>query len=148
KHEGELGQEPEQLHFDRLFRGGSKRLRLIVPQIVLGLGGIIGGAGLFVDHVEDLAKTIGASPLILSLIVSPIATELPEKINSVIWSRNGKDTLAMGNVTGAMVFQSCIPVAFGVAFTSWDLSKSTILSAVVAIGSALSYLLVIKRGKL
>ncbi len=43
------------------------------------------------------------------LLVAPIATELPEKFNAVIWIRQGKDTLAMGNITGAMVFQASIP---------------------------------------
>ena len=57
----------------------------------------------------------------LSLIITPIATELPEKINSVIWVGQGKDTLALGNITGAMVFQSCFPVVFGMLFTEWDL---------------------------
>ena len=46
---------------------------------------------------------------LLALVIAPIATELPEKFNSVIWVRQGKDTLAMGNITGAMVFQSTIP---------------------------------------
>ena len=46
---------------------------------------------------------------LLALVIAPIATELPEKFNSVIWIRGGKDTLAMGNITGAMVFQSAIP---------------------------------------
>ena len=32
-----------------------------------------------------------------------IATELPENVNSVLWIRRRKDTLAMGNITGAMV---------------------------------------------
>jgi cation:H+ antiporter len=47
------------------------------------------------------------------LLIAPVATELPEKLNSVIWVRRGKDTLALGNVTGAMVFQSAIPTSVG-----------------------------------
>ena len=62
---------------------------------------------------------IGLDPTILALIIAPIATELPEKFNSVLWVRNGKDTLAMGNITGAMVFQSCLPTVLGLLFTTW-----------------------------
>ena len=58
---------------------------------------------------------IGLDPTILALIIAPIATELPEKFNSVLWVRTGKDTLAMGNITGAMVFQSCVPTVLGAA---------------------------------
>lgn len=148
QHSGEVGECPEQLHLDRIFGVGSERLKLIIPQIVLGLLGILGGAVLFVDRVEDLADALNVPAVILSLIVAPIATELPEKINSVLWARSGKDTLAMGNITGALVFQSCFPVAFGVAFTHWKLSAGTALTAVVAIISALVYLGLIRSGRL
>lgn len=148
KGESEMGSEPEQLYFSKLFKLDSKRLTLIVPQIVISLAGIVGGAALFVDHIETIAKGIGFSALFLSLIVSPIATELPEKINSVIWARSGKDTLALANITGALVFQACFPVAFGVAFTTWELEPKAIASAIVAIFSALIYLRLITKNQL
>ena len=56
-------------------------------------------------------RTIGIEPLVLSLVLAPLATELPEKANSFFWVREGKDSLALGNITGAMVFQSTIPIA-------------------------------------
>jgi cation:H+ antiporter len=143
-----VGEEPEGLYLDRVFKVGSKRLRLIVPQIVLGVAGITGGAYMFIKCIQDLSDDFNISPLILSLIVSPIATELPEKINSVLWLRNSKDTLALGNVTGALVFQSCFPVAFGVAFTSWHLGASTMLSGIVAVSSACIYLALLQAGRL
>ena len=83
----------------------------------LALGLIIVGAQVFVGAVEHLSTVIGLDPTILALIIAPIATELPEKFNSVLWVRNGKDTLAMGNITGAMVFQSCLPTVLGLLFT-------------------------------
>jgi cation:H+ antiporter len=148
KGESEMGDEPEQLWFSKLFKKESTRLRLIVPQIAFSLAGIVGGAALFVDHIETIAKGIGFSALFLSLIVSPIATELPEKINSIIWARSGKDTLALANITGALVFQACFPVAFGVAFTAWNLEPKAIGSGIVAIFSAMIYLRLIARNKL
>ncbi|MCC7530934.1 MAG: sodium:calcium antiporter [Candidatus Melainabacteria bacterium] len=148
QHEGEVGQAPEHLFLNRIFKCGSDRLRLIVPQILLGLGGILGGAFVFVDHVEDLSKDLRFPVLVLSLIISPIATELPEKINSVLWARQGKDTLALGNITGALVFQSCIPVAFGVAFTQWNLDSGTVLTGIVAIVSATIYMFLLNAKKL
>jgi len=146
KQEQQVGARPEQLHFDRILNFGKpEHLALIIPQVVAGVAGILIGAWLFVDHVESVARAAGLQPLILSLVVSPIATELPEKINSVLWARNGKDTLALANISGAMVFQSCIPVAFGVAFTTWKLGYSTILTGVVALIAALTYKLLLDR---
>jgi cation:H+ antiporter len=148
QHEGEVGEQPEHLFLDRLFKCGSDKLRLIIPQIVMGLGGIIGGAFIFVDHVDDLARYLGLPVVVLSLIITPIATELPEKINSVLWARQGKDTLALGNITGALVFQSCIPVAFGVGCTRWNLDSGTILTGIVAVISGTIYMLLLKANKL
>jgi cation:H+ antiporter len=148
RHEGEVGVEPEKLYLDRLINFGSLRLRLILPQIFLGLAGITGGAYVFVHYIQDVAHHFGVPPLLLSLIVSPIATEAPEKINSILWLRAKKDTLAVGNVTGALVFQSCFPVAFGVAFTSWSLDLGTFLSGVVAITSASVYYVLLKLDRL
>ncbi len=112
-------------------------LPLIIVQMLLALGGIIFGAHLFIEYVELLSEMLGVAPLIFSIIVTPIATELPEKINSIIWTGKKKDTLALGNITGAFVFQSCFPVAFGLAFTEWKLTGVTLASALMAIMSVL-----------
>ncbi len=104
---------------------GTPRMRIIVSQVVAALLLIIVGAQVFVGAVEHLSTTIGLNPTILALIIAPIATELPEKFNSILWVRTGKDTLAMGNITGAMVFQSCLPTVLGLLFTSWTFTPES-----------------------
>ncbi|MEW8957656.1 MAG: sodium:calcium antiporter [Moorella sp. (in: firmicutes)] len=111
-------------------------LAAVLAQIAIALGLIIGGAHLFVDGVEHLATLIGVPPFVLALIIAPIATELPEKFNSIIWIGRGKDTLALGNITGAMVFQSSMVPAVGITMTSWDLTQGALISAILAIISA------------
>jgi cation:H+ antiporter len=98
-------------------------------QFVVSLAAIVGGAELFVHGIEDIAHSLGISTLVLALVLAPLATELPEKANSVLWVREGKDTLALGNVSGAMVFQATIPVAFGMLATPWDLDRFAIAAA-------------------
>ena len=100
---------------------GGPRLRVVNLQVLVALGLIIAGAVAFVDAVGHVASSLGVSQVLLSLVIAPIATELPEKFNSIIWIRQGKDTLAMGNITGAMVFQSAIPVSVALVFApeSW-----------------------------
>jgi cation:H+ antiporter len=106
------------------------RLRIVNVQVLFALGCIIGGAYLFVGAVNNLAATLGVSELLLALVIAPIATELPEKFNSLIWVRQGKDTLAMGNITGAMVFQSAIPtvVALVLAGSAWTVNDDSVLA--------------------
>jgi cation:H+ antiporter len=118
-------------------------------QTAVGLALMVGGAKLFVSAVGDLGEAAGLSPLAFSLLVAPLATELPEKFNSVIWIRRGKDTLAMGNMTGAMVFQSSFPVTIGLLLTPWDLAHEALVAASVALvaGSVL-YATLRFRGRL
>jgi cation:H+ antiporter len=107
---------------------------LCVIQLLVGLGAMVGGAHLFVEELLHIAKSVGVEALVLALILAPLATELPEKVNSFFWVREGKDALALGNITGAMVFQSMIPVGIGLIFTDWDLGGNAILS--IALGLA------------
>ncbi|MBF6613916.1 MAG: sodium:calcium antiporter [Chloroflexi bacterium] len=116
----EEAEELSPLHFAR--KNPDPSLPIVIVQIVFGLALIVGAATLFVQYVSDVATSLGVTPLILSLIVVPLATELPEKFNSVLWVRRSKDTLALGNITGAMVFQSTLPVSFGMVFTDWRIN--------------------------
>ncbi|MGH3367793.1 MAG: hypothetical protein ACRDOY_11375 [Nocardioidaceae bacterium] len=85
----------------------------------------------------------------LALILAPLATELPEKANSILWSRRGKDALALGNITGALVFQSMIPVAVGLAFTPWAFTTpSTLAVACALVGGALALYAVLRKRRL
>lgn len=117
----------------------------ILGQITLALLGIVAGAHGFVDSVQSVALMTGIPALILSLIITPIATELPEKFNSVIWLRRGKDTLALGNISGAMVFQSSVLPAIGLALTPWILEPLALWSGILALCSGLILLMNLKR---
>src|SRR3954454_7028337 len=115
-------------------------LALCVIQLLVGLGAMVGGAHLFVEELLHIADSLGVEALVLALILAPLATELPEKVNSFFWVREGKDALALGNITGAMVFQSMIPVGIGLMFTDWDLSANAILSICLGLaGGLLAY---------
>lgn len=114
---------------------GTPRLGMCIGQTVGALVLMVIGAHFFVQSVDHISVSLGIPALVLALIIAPVATELPEKFNSVLWVRAGKDTLAMGNITGAMTFQSCIPTAIGMSFTHWALAGSVpaLLSAVIAL---------------
>lgn len=110
---------------------------IVLIQAALALTLIIFGAEIFVDSIAFISKLIGIPAFVLAIIITPIATELPEKFNSVIWISREKDTLALGNITGAMMFQASILPAVGILLTDWTLNSSgTILSSLIAILSA------------
>lgn len=91
----------------------------VLLQLGAGLALLIYGAKGFIHGIEEVSQVLGVSALLLSLLIIPIATELPEKVNSILWARRGKDTLAFGNITGAMVFQGTLLPAIGITLTPW-----------------------------
>jgi cation:H+ antiporter len=133
----ESGVDP--LYFSR--KSAVPSFGLIGLQGVLGLAGLALGAHLFVVSAETIAGALSISPLILALLVAPLATELPEMSNSFLWLYRKKDRLAVGNVTGAMVFQGTIPVSIGLVGTEWALAPTALITMVLAVAAA-SFLLV------
>ncbi len=109
----------------------------ITLQIVLGLLLLIAGAKGFIDGVDEASQILGISALLLSLLIIPIATELPEKVNSILWIRKGKDTLAFGNITGAMVFQGTLLPAIGITLTPWEPRPEVVWGLVITLLAAL-----------
>ncbi|MFM8550883.1 MAG: sodium:calcium antiporter [Nitrospiraceae bacterium] len=116
----------------------------IAAQAAVGMVGLIAGAHLFVTAAKAMAATLHVSPLLLALLIAPLATELPEMSNSFLWLYQKKDALAVGNVTGAMVFQGIFPVSVGLIGTDWSLAPSALITmglAMAAVGMSLAQLL-------
>ena len=153
-------EDPEPLRLRRLSRTARREpdwpphLWVVGLQVVVALACIIVGAVFFVGAVERVAASFGIDGLLLALVIAPIATELPEKFNSVLWVRQGKDNLALGNITGAMVFQAAIPPSIALVFVpeAWAMGEETrlaFLSAAIAAASlAVIVLPALRRGRL
>ena len=106
---------------------------VVILQIALGFGMLVGGAKAFIHSVEHLSALLAVSALILSLLIIPVATELPEKVNSILWIRRRKDTLAVGNLTGAMVFQGTLLPALGLLSTPWQPELPVVVAFVLTL---------------
>ena len=120
----------------------------ILIQLGLGLGLLVGGAKGFIHGIEAAAPMLGISALVLSLMIVPVATELPEKVNSILWIRKHKDTLAFGNITGAMVFQGTLLPAIGILLTPWAPQKEVLAGVVITLLAATWLRTMLGRGQL
>jgi cation:H+ antiporter len=100
-------------------------------QTALALIAIAIASKVFVGQLETIGVWAGLSPQLVALLLSPVATELPETMNALIWVRQGKERLALANISGAMMIQATIPTALGLFFTSWVFSRELIVSGVV-----------------
>jgi cation:H+ antiporter len=139
-----------QLHFQRNCDGTPLR-RWMLFQLFIAMVLMFAGSQFFVREVQHLSEMMRIPPLVLALLLVPVATELPEKFNSVLWVSRGRDTLAMGNISGAMVLQATFPVSIGLVFTEWSFSLVSLeaFSAFLALLSAAILIVGWKRtGKL
>ena len=116
--------------------GLPNNMTVIMLQLLFGLGLLLAGAEGFINGVEAASHILGISALLLSLLIIPIATELPEKVNSILWIRKGKDTLAFGNITGAMVFQGTLLPAIGIMLTPWTPRHEVVWGVVITLVAA------------
>jgi cation:H+ antiporter len=107
---------------------------------------LILGSDLFVRGLNDVASSLHTNPLTLALIVIPVATELPETLNSVLWVRSHDDALAFGNVAGSAAFQACILGFIGLSFTPWRPDFNGVLSGLLTLSVAVYLLALLHRG--
>jgi cation:H+ antiporter len=107
---------------------GGPPLGLTALQTLAALVVIFAASRLFVSQLDVLGPALGLRPQLLALLLSPIATELPETMNAIIWVRQGKHHLALANISGAMMIQATVPTAFGLFWTPWLLEPSLVLA--------------------
>jgi cation:H+ antiporter len=86
----------------------------------------------FVGQLENIGTHLGVSPQLVALILSPVATELPETLNALIWVRQGRERLALANISGAMMIQTTVPAGLGVLFTTWRFDPPLVIAAATA----------------
>lgn len=116
----------------------------VVAQTLAALVIIFLASQLFVKQLDAIGPMLGLSTAVTALLLSPIATELPEIMNAVIWVRQGKTQLALANISGAMMIQATVPSGLGLLFTGWHFDQALAWSGVITM-AAIVYLLLTMR---
>ena len=117
-----------------------------VGQAALALVAISVASRFFVAQLEAIGTALHWSPHFVALLLSPVATELPETMNALIWVRQGKERLALANISGAMMIQATIPSALGIFFTPWLFDGTLLASGVITAVAILSLWALFRRG--
>ncbi|KPC50437.1 sodium:calcium antiporter [Amantichitinum ursilacus] len=126
----ETAPEEEELE-DLKLRPHNATMGWAATQSLLALAVIAVASHTFVAQLEHIGTFMGISPHIIALLLSPVATELPETMNALIWVRQGKERLALANISGAMMIQATIPSALGLFFTPWRFDNPLLVSGIV-----------------
>lgn len=127
------GLEPLKLQRQR----ATPTLPAVLLQTATTLAVIFVASRVFVAQLEWAGPALGLSPVVVALLLAPVATELPELLNAVIWVRQGRTQLALANISGAMMIQATVPSAIGLAFTPWLFDAPLLLAAVATLASVL-----------
>ena len=132
------------------FRPGdaSPSLAWAAFQTLVALAVIGAASHAFVGRLESIATGLGWAPQFVALLLSPVATELPETLNAVIWVRQGRERLALANISGAMMIQATIPSALGLFFTPWLFDRSLLTAGVVTAFTVAVLWLLCRRGRI
>jgi cation:H+ antiporter len=129
------------------YRGRPSTLA-ITAQTLITLVVIFGASQLFVQQLEWAGPALGLPSAVVALLLSPIATELPEIMNAIIWVRQGKLQLALANISGAMMIQATVPSGIGILLTSWKFDTPLVLAGAATMASVLYLLWVLRAGRL
>jgi cation:H+ antiporter len=131
------GEELEPLLLGRSVRPS---LPPVLVQVLVSLGVIFVASEVFVAQLTWAGPQLGLSDAVTALLLAPVATELPEVANAIIWVRQGKVQLALANISGSMMVQATVPSGLAILFTPWDLGGPLLLAA-VATAAAVAFLL-------
>jgi cation:H+ antiporter len=123
-------------------------LLLAGVQTGLALAVIFTASRIFVSQLEIIGLRLGAPPQLAALLLSPIATEMPETMNAIIWVRQGRENMALANISGAMMIQATIPAALGLFGTSWLFDRSLILAGAMTTIAVLALFLLFRGGRI
>jgi cation:H+ antiporter len=81
-----------------------------------GTAGIFFGAEPFIHSLQGFSVEVGLSVIVLAVIISPIAGEMPEKISMMLLARKGAAgaSIAVANVLGSKVLNNTLLLAVAV----------------------------------
>jgi cation:H+ antiporter len=119
---------------------------IALAQTAAALAVIFAASRVFVAQLDSLGHGLHVQPQLMALLLSPVATELPETMNAIIWVRQGKHKLALANISGAMMIQATVPTAFGLVFTPWRLDRPLTIAAGVTLAAVIALFVAFRRG--
>ena len=127
--------------FQRMSRDFDRQMIKATLTFVAGTAGILIGAEPFIHSLEGFSVDIGISAVILAVIISPIAGEMPEKISLMLLARKGADgpSIAVANVLGSKILNNTLLLAVAIFGAMYHGGFFSVIGA----NSLLSYQLIL-----
>jgi cation:H+ antiporter len=105
-----------EIHESRSAKGLNREMIKALLAFAAGTAGIFLGAEPFIASLSGFSLDAGISIIVLAVIISPIAGEMPEKISMMLLARKGAAgaSIAVANVLGSKVLNNTLLLAVAV----------------------------------
>jgi cation:H+ antiporter len=122
-----------------------------VLAFIIGTMGIVVGANPFITSLQSFSIDIGVSTVVLAVIISPIAGEMPEKISMMVLARKGAAgaSIAIANVLGSKVLNNSLLLGIAVFAAMYHggfftiIANSTMLSFQMILATSITLIALI-----
>lgn len=122
---------------------GLAALQLLVSALLLYYG-----ANLMVQAITLISDIHRVSPLVVAILVIPVATAIPETLSAMIWAYRGRNSLAIGSIIGEKVLYATFYPGMAMFFIPWELDAQVYLSVLATTIVSLVFFLFSRRGKM
>jgi cation:H+ antiporter len=126
----------------------SRHWGIDVAFIAVGLGILILGSHLLVDHAVGVAKSLGVSEAVIGLTIVAAGTSMPELATSLVAALRKQPDLAIGNIVGSNIFNILAILGLASMVTPLHAPGISILDFVVMIAFSVLLIPLLYTGRL
>lgn len=105
------------------------RNRALLSLIVAsGVVLLIGGSTMLVQGIDSLSLQTGINRELITILLVPIGTIVPETMNAIIWALRSKTSLAIGAMAGEEMYFATFFPALGILASQWVVTFNGIVA--------------------
>lgn len=105
--------------------------------IIAGLAAVIIGGDFVVDNACVIASNFGVSQNFIGLTIVAIGTSLPELVTSIVATKKGDSSLALGNAIGSNLFNILFILGFSAVLSPLHVLNTSIIDCIILLVSSI-----------
>lgn len=116
--------------------------------IIIGIAFIVLGGELAVNGASEIARLLGLTETLIGLTVIALGTSLPELVTSVVATKKGETSIAIGNVIGSNLFNIFLVLGVSCAINPIPVQQTAYFDTMFLFIISLGSIILAKFGKL
>ena len=124
-----------------------KNILITIVLGILGLIAIVWGGDLVVDSASAIAIKLGMSENLVGLTIVAIGTSLPEFVTSVMATKKGELSIAIGNIIGSNIFNILLILGVASVINPMSVSMLALYDIIFMICSVVLFILSTVKNK-